>query len=279
MSIFYNIPRIFVESFVDCRFEETLFTSPQSSAEICEDCQKALEEYDSICLRAAKIQEQISESFKRSQEQIQLNSKDELNCKICCAVFSSKKDMVDHDCTEDFAIEYVAFSDEDSNVKSITKLNAFKYTCNQCQEQFLRKSEYQIHMRIAHLPDDAEIFSCSLCPNAFISEVSLKLHFNLVHQANCTAFECPVCEKTFSTKNLLNRHFGIHNAQTERPHVCEICGKTYYHRSSFIEHTKCHSDQRDFACQYCHKTFRSISHLNRHKKIHTKQKNFECESE
>lgn len=176
------------------------------------------------------------------------------------------------------------------------------HTCSTCHKAFSKKRDYQQHVKLAHLPDNAELFSCSQCVETFfVSDMELKLHNVVAHPVDpsSASFHCPVCDKAFTSKSLLNRHFGIHSANLERPHICkpncircdrensfffclilgEICGKSFFHYSSFQAHGKIHADIRDYQCPQCAKTFRSQSHLTRHLKTHTKQKDHECKGE
>lgn len=268
--------------------------SPSVEAEICLECLEKLEEYDRICLQAARIQEDIANIFKDNQAKIQDDQNDFLKCQTCFAQCSSLDKLSTHECIieddEEFdVIEYAEYSSDSAEIviespqKSATKIESFNYTCNICSQRFERRRNYQSHIKMAHLPENAEIFHCSQCNDGFFaSENELKLHIVVTHPADLTSvstYECPICSKAFTTKALLNRHFGIHSSDSERPHICEICGKTYFHYSSFRAHVKIHTDIRDYSCSQCDKTFRSQSHLNRHLKIHTKQKDHECRSE
>lgn len=266
--------------------------SSSVDAEICLECLDKLEEYDRICLQAARIQEDIANRFRDNQTKIQDDPTDFLKCKTCFAQYSSPEELNTHECiidADDF-FEVVEFSETkaetssdetDPPKKAAKKLESFSYTCNTCSEKFDRKRDYQVHIKTAHLAEDAEIFQCAQCNDGFFpSENELKLHLVFSHPTDPTAssYGCPICSKLFSTKALLNRHFGIHSADSQRPHICEVCGRTYFHYSSFRAHMKIHTDVRDYSCSQCDKTFRSQSHLNRHLRIHTKQKDHECQS-
>lgn len=284
-----NIAQI-LESFTGEKFNAEMFSS-STQAEVCVDCLTKLEQYDKICLEAARIQEEIVEVFKRNQEKCRSNTKDFLKCMTCFAQCSSSEELDGHDCivdNDELYEECVEYTEESScgeegkgsaTSKSLKKQVSYNYTCNTCGEHFEKKREYQLHAKLAHLPENAEVFTCSQCNDSlFVSEMELKLHNVCAHPTNpsSSSFQCPICSKHFSTKALLNRHFGIHSSSSERPHICEVCGKTFFHYSSFQLHAKMHLDIRDYICTQCTKTFRSQSHLNRHLKTHSKVKNHEC---
>lgn len=306
----FNSVFLFLENFTEEKFEQEMFSEKVA---VCGSCFDKLEEYDRICLQAARIQEEIAQCFSSSQEKYRVDSSDILQCETCSKKFTTVDDLNEHFCLEDgIIVEYVddtsdQVSDGESSQSTSRqerKLSSCNYTCNTCNEQFGKKRDYKLHVKLAHLPDGADVFTCSqCCDNIFVSEIELKLHTTVAHPADPTAtsFECPVptCAKAFSTRSLLNRHFGIHSANSERPHVCDICGKTFFHYryllnitisltqkyiypnvlSSFQAHIKIHTDTRDYNCSQCAKTFRSQSHLNRHLKTHTKQKDHECSGE
>lgn len=229
---------------------------------MCDNCCKKLEEYDRICQQAAKIQDEISNNFKKTQQRI--------SDSLSCFKLEVEDDTFDHDLVFFEANE----SDNDTKINPLECL----YNCSICQEKFAKKKLYQSHMKFAHLPKEATIFSCADCAESlFISNLELQLHQNIFHSTDLSSklFQCPACPKKFRTKSLINRHFGIHTS-SDRPFVCEQCGKTFFHYSSFQAHIKVHNDERAFSCKLCPKTFRSQSHLNRHTKTHTKQKSHEC---
>lgn len=272
-----------LETFVGETFDKFLFSSTTQAA-ICKTCLEKIEEYDRICLQAAQIQDEISQKFAESQAKLQDSREDLLKCKTCLAQCADYEDMNSHECVisinEDFDtyVEFAESSDELNEIKSEgSKPSNFNYTCNVCQEKFIKKKSFQHHSKFAHLPEDAEIFSCSQCSEDFVSEMDLQLHVVIAHPDDPTSavFRCPICPKQFTKKALLNRHFGIHSS-TDRPFVCEQCGKNFFHSSSFQAHIKVHNDERSYMCSICMKSFRSQSHLNRHVKTHTKQKDHEC---
>lgn len=139
--------------------------------------------------------------------------------------------MDDHECIIDAeeveCVEYVYDElemedyDESKEVKIIKKPagsseKALVYSCDKCEKVFEKKKAYNKHVKLAHLPDGAEVFACSLCGNAeeniFVSELEFKLHNVIKHPEDKNApLQCPGCPKIFNNKALLTRHFGLHS--------------------------------------------------------------------
>jgi hypothetical protein len=76
--------------------------------------------------------------------------------------------MYDHACIideEDFdCVEYICEDDEElleevkpSTSKSTRKVDGLAYSCETCNETFSRKKEYTQHVKLAHLPDGAQV--------------------------------------------------------------------------------------------------------------------------
>lgn len=216
---------------------------------------------------------------------------EEFKCATCFAVFTNQDEMYDHACIideEDFdCVEYICEEDDEeypeetkpSTSKEKIRTDGLAYSCETCNESFTRKKDYAHHVKLAHLPDNAQIFSCSICDqsqeNIFVNELELKLHNVIKHPEDKDApLQCPACPKIFTNKALLTRHFGLH--LQDKPLVCDICGKRYFHTSSFHMHLIAHKGIKGHTCAECGKSFISTSHLNRHLKTHTGVKNYEC---
>lgn len=166
--------------------------------------------------------------------QNQTRKYEELHCDTCQTQFLSQDELSSHECIDENAqfdavydvgevegVEAVFSADETEKSAKKTKRSSdsISYSCNTCGEQFTRRRLYQNHIKLAHLPEDAETYRCAECnTDLFVTKHSLELHMEIAHQKdpNCTSFKCPVCAKTFSSKSLLSRHFGIHDNQRVR---------------------------------------------------------------
>ena len=275
------------------KFEDVIFDS-LTKAEVCVQCVEKFEEYDNYCLEAARVQDEISTTFKNNQV-LRQASNESLKLSTCKEEYTTCEELntqyVMNDDENFDIVEYVEDEPESTEETAELQENSFtskakrkyvfnKYTCGICNEKFQKKRDYQLHSKLSHVPENTEIFECPQCngTSLFASEMEYNLHLVISHpiDPDASSFECPVCNKAFTTKSLLNRHFGIHSSNSERPLACEFCGKTFFHFSSFRAHIKIHKDIRDYTCTQCSKSFRSQSHLNRHSRIHTKQKDHEC---
>lgn len=88
------------------------------------------------------------------------------------------------------------------------------HECDVCLEQFVRKWDYNRHVKTAHRDDTATV-------------TSPKTH------------TCSECHKVFKTLVTLQRHQLTHG---ERSHHCEVCSKAYYTVFALKKHMKTHSD-------------------------------------
>lgn len=216
-----------LETFINKKLNQTVQSST-SHAEICTSCLGVFEEYDKICLEAAKIQEEIANTFNANQQKLLDDSEDLLQCKACFAQCANFEEFNAHDCILDnddgYEIEYDDDMSQGESSKSPKKKPTFYFTCNICNESFEKRREYQTHAKLSHLPKGTRVFRCSLCEGQFfVTEKELELHHVLCHPKDpaSSVFTCPICAKSFSTKALLSRHFGIHSSSSERPHVCD----------------------------------------------------------
>lgn len=222
-----------------------------SKALLCNDCYEQFSEYDKICKEAAKIQENIVNAFNNTQTKFHSERN---KCPTCFAQFNSQDELEDHDCIigteeeitcEEYVYEEIdeeLFKSEASAV-SVIKERKLKgplvYSCAKCDKIFEKKKAYNHHIKLAHLPDGAEVFTCTICGNSedniFVSELEFKLHNVIKHPIDKNApLQCPGCPKQFTNKALLTRHFGLHSQ--DKPLICELCGKRYFHASSFHMH-------------------------------------------
>jgi uncharacterized C2H2 Zn-finger protein len=265
---------------------------------VCGECLEELHEYEKICRRAAKIQEHISDVFSTTQQKFK-EPDGGIKCSACFALFASQDEMDDHDCIVDETVDCIEFmtaeeceeeeEDEEDDgedgegsarKKRVKGEHVTDYTCGTCNKSFEKKRDYSQHVKLAHLPDGAQVFTCvlgcdDLQDNIFPSELELKFHYVIKHPSKQgEPLQCPGCPKVFSNKALLSRHFGLH--LQDKPLVCELCGKRYYHSSSFHMHMVAHKGIKSHVCKECGRSFISTSHLNRHLKTHTGVKNYEC---
>lgn len=201
---------LFLETFTSRVYEENTL----SEAEICLTCFDKFRKYDRLMAEASDVQEDLLNLFNNSQSKLHDDFADEANnLQEECIVEEDENlfELVEVDTTEE---------DRTNDKKALINL----YTCNTCNENFQKKRDYKAHIRIAHLPENAELFSCTECTEVFPSEQELLLHNAISHQTT-DKFECPICRKVLSAKNLLVRHFNIH--LSSRPYVCKLSHLNY----------------------------------------------------
>ena len=121
--------------------------------------------------------------------------------KNCGKVFTSKDDLLKHNCVD---------------VLHVWK----RFKCDLCTKAFENKYSLALHKK-THT--DEKLYECEICKKAFSSISALTCH-KRVHTGE-NPFECEICEKTFSDSSALASHKRILTG--EQPYECEICKKTF----------------------------------------------------
>lgn len=157
-----------------------------------------------------------------------------------------------------------------------------KFKCDTCEMEFVRKKNYDNHMRRFHegdeedqvspgrkrlrlrignekdneqmkqeLEENPEAKRCKTCGALYLNEKSLRLHErrNACQQEN---YHCTVCEKIFTDQSLFTEHTRNHPQQQEETKAEELVDPT-----------------KKFTCSICPKSFKMLSTLKDHLRTHT----------
>ncbi|XP_013882342.1 zinc finger protein OZF isoform X1 [Austrofundulus limnaeus] len=143
------------------------------------------------------------------------------------------------------------------------------FSCDDCDENFTRKTDLNTHKRIH---TGQKTFVCDVCERRFSYKSRLDAHTR-IHTGD-QPFVCDVCGQRCSGKAHLNRHMRIHTGQ--KPFTCDFCERKFSQRGSLNIHIRIHTGQKPFACDVCERQFSQRTDLNRHARIHTGDKPFAC---
>ncbi|XP_035253777.1 zinc finger protein 570-like isoform X1 [Anguilla anguilla] len=147
--------------------------------------------------------------------------------------------------------------------KSISSSKPYK--CTQCEKCFIRKSHFDIHLRIH---SGEKPYSCIQCGKCFSKVYNLSTH-QRIHTGE-KPYKCTQCEKCFSTKSALTKHLRIHTG--EKPYKCPQCGKCFSETSHLNCHQRIHTGEKPYKCTQCEKCFSTRAYLDIHQRIHTGEK-------
>ena len=100
-------------------------------------------------------------------------------------------------CTESFC-EYRQLKQHD-----MQKHGGIKYSCHQCQQTFVHKTNLQRHIR-AHQGGEKELM-CEICGSCFMREDNLKAHRQSKH-SDIKMYKCDVCSASYKWQIGLLRH-------------------------------------------------------------------------
>ncbi|XP_053949258.1 zinc finger protein 62-like [Anastrepha ludens] len=153
-----------------------------------------------------------------------------------------------------------------------------KYKCSHCEQSYAFNSELESHVRQAH--DITKMpFSCGHCDKSYRYIRSLQEHVKHKHQAVVSAdaqFKCTLCPKAFLTNLSLKKHMCFH-IKKDMSRVCGICSKRFPVKSWLVEHLRTHSTDGRIPCGQCDKSFMWYQDLLNHERSsHLKEKLFPC---
>lgn len=191
-----------------------------------------------------------------------------------------------------------------------------KYKCTTCEMEFVRKKNFDNHMRRFHENDDEEIPAkrlrlkltnekdeqfkqnleenpeakkCKTCGALYLNEKSLKLH---ERRNACTqkSYQCDVCNKVFTDRKMFTDHTKNHPQMQQQVEVeepvdplkkfqCQTCPRSFKMMSTLKDHVRTHTGDKPFKCTICGRGFSQNTNLKQHLRRHTQMKPFKCSYE
>ena len=206
-------------------------------------------------------------------------------------------------CGKSFDDYFEVYTHTTTHVDDLTKISETSvetFSCDICQEKFIRNSLLQQHYVLIHRGEKP--ICCGICGESFANENDFINH-TPVHPIP-KPYRCHICKKGFDNKRYLAPHIRMHTGekpyacdecdkcfnvpgslrihkQTYHPkgewsHSCPICDKKFPVTEALSVHLKRHSDDRPFVCDVCGKGFMRSYELKSHATTHTGDKRYKC---
>lgn len=167
-----------------------------------------------------------------------------------------------------------------------------KFKCTTCEMEFVRKKNFDNHLRKFHNGENEEIapenkrLRLSLARGQDTEQLKQEL------QENPEAKKCKDCGALYLNEKSLKLH-EKRNACKQEVYECDVCKKIFTDQKLFTEHTESHPQQQQeqdevkaaselvdptkkFPCTICSKSFKMMSTLKDHTRTHTGDKPYVC---
>ncbi|XP_055536232.1 zinc finger protein 354C-like isoform X2 [Wyeomyia smithii] len=169
-----------------------------------------------------------------------------LQCTICQKILAGEKSLQKHMSSVHDAV------------------NAKKYICDCCGQEFRTRSALNRHIKKQHLGVRETRVQCELC-ETWLNKTNMKAHLRTVHIEANSSLTCDVCQNVYpNRKSLVTHKWRVH---VEEKFQCEVCGKKFKRSICLREHRAAHSGMQTlYECDVCGKTTNSNGNLYSHKK-------------
>lgn len=132
-------------------------------------------------------------------------------------------------------------SETDSQQEKKRKRLKRLHGCEKCNETFLKWSEYQKHLKVAH-PKEKKLHQCNICRKEFASSTTYKSHLP-IHSDLRSVFRCvfPMCPRWYYFERNLTEHIKGYHEGLRFPCPVDGCHARLGSRAAKTRHIKkCH---------------------------------------
>lgn len=143
--------------------------------------------------------------------------------------------------------------------KQLKRQDGVRYSCDQCEDMFTRKSSLIKHKSIKH---SETIYQCCECEYVATSKLTLKRHKGAKHDG--VRYSCDKCDYIASRKHHLKQHkVSIHDGV--KSHHCDICEYSATDKSSLNYHKASRHEGIKYPCDHCNYAATTLSSLRIHR--------------
>ena len=159
-----------------------------------------------------------------------------------------------------FSNEENVFSNEIEEASAIYESDSDILFCQECDTDFLKKSDLMDHMWMAHKQESHE---CAICNKVYITEQHLANHFSLSHNS----------QETFGRRRnlIIGDNANTPQSWQTRYNSCILCGKEYGQQKRLFIHMWEAHQKKCFKCDICPNLFSQrknvMDHIRRVHKI------------
>ncbi|KAM7350987.1 uncharacterized protein ACRADG_003961 [Cochliomyia hominivorax] len=141
--------------------------------------------------------------------------------------------------------------------------DGLQYTCQLCSKTFASNHSLSYHQKSVHYQQKPHF--CQQCDRQFVLKSQLVSHMRIhTGEAKPRIFECQECGKKWPTRSDLRTHMRSHDPNMERPFKCDRCEKSFFTRGHLTSHQLVHTGEKPFGCEFCNRSYQSVGNLNNH---------------
>ena len=194
-------------------------------------------------------------------------------CRFCNVAFAIKEAFKKHNCRKtkqehdgpfscaenECQAKFMSPEELHKHEENGQHLKVKPFKCEDCEKQYLTRSNLNQHRRQAH---ENIKFRCKECNKEFGLRFNLMKHKIALHQKK--KVKCLQCQKTFSQKGHMKTHLeNVHQGLLS--YVCHICFKGFGQGGNCDKHiAMVHVKEKKCVCPRCPQSFFQTSDLAKH---------------